>query len=83
MDVQYDGGPSDADADDYRWTAATFNWYGNRVVGMRWNGHAKGMIGNPQSRGNPTWFIVPDELADAILREIEKNSGQWPTRENS
>ena len=34
---------------------------------MRWNGNRENPIGNPQSRGLPTWFIVPDEHARQII----------------
>ena len=34
---------------------------------MRWNGSDQNPIGNPQSRGLPTWFIVPDQHVDQIL----------------
>lgn len=40
------------------------------VFAMRWNGskaQATG-VGNPQSRGLPTWFIVPHWMNDAILQ---------------
>jgi hypothetical protein len=80
MEVLYDGGPSDADNDDYRWSAAMFDWYGNPVIGLRWNGHSEGMAGNPQSRGMPTWFIVPDEIADVIKEEINRRSLEWPRK---
>ena len=29
--------------------------------------NSRSSIGLPQARGNPTWFIVPHELADAVL----------------
>jgi len=28
--------------------------------------------GLPQARGNPAWFIVPDELADAVLNAAQE-----------
>jgi len=45
---------------------ASLMWDDRPALGMRWNGHPKNPIGNPQSRGIPTWFIVPDELAPAV-----------------
>lgn len=39
------------------------------VLAVRWNGysgHATG-VGSPQSRGLPTWFILPEWMYDAIL----------------
>lgn len=39
-----------------------------RCLGMRWNGSAneEGGVGNPQSRGLPTWFILPDWMNAAV-----------------
>lgn len=44
-------------------------WDGERVFAVRWNGtnkEARG-VGSPQSRGLPTWFIVPWWMNKAIL----------------
>ncbi len=42
----------------------------NSVFALRWNGSASDAsgVGNPQSRGLPTWFIVPKWMNDAILQ---------------
>lgn len=39
------------------------------VFAMRWNGTkaAKTGVGNPQSRGLPTWFVVPWWMNAAII----------------
>lgn len=42
-------------------------WDDNPVLAMRWNGTEKNPLGNPQSRGLSTWFIVPDEYRDSIM----------------
>lgn len=47
-------------------------WNDNPVLAMRWNGDEGNPIGNPQSRGLPTWFIVPDEFRKAILDRLEE-----------
>lgn len=52
------------------WSLAKLRWKGEEALGMRWNGHAENPIGNPQSRGIPTWFIVPDELQGYLLRRF-------------
>src|SRR6266568_6488821 len=54
------------------WSAAEGEWDGDPCLGVRWNGsdNEEG-VGNPQSRGHATWFIIPDGLEDAIRREIE------------
>lgn len=35
-------------------------WNGSPVLAMRWNGSKDAPLGNPQSRGLPTWFILPE-----------------------
>ena len=46
-------------------------WNNTPVLAMRWNGdNDKNPIGNPQSRGLPTWFIVPDSYVEAILSTL-------------
>lgn len=45
------------------WSVASMLWDGKPSLGIRWNGHQKNPIGNPQSRGIPTWFVLPDDLA--------------------
>jgi len=44
-------------------------WDQNPCLAMRWNGdNENNPIGNPQSRGLPTWFIVPQgKYAEAIV----------------
>lgn len=55
------------------WSVAKIGWEDSESIGIRWNGSddAPG-IGSPQSRGNPTWFILPEELHDVILAKIEE-----------
>ena len=49
---------------------ATMLWDGQPATGVRWNGGDTGDmfqgLGNPQSRGIPTWFILPDALANLV-----------------
>jgi len=44
-------------------------WQNEPVLAIRWNGNnEEEPIGSPQSRGLPTWFILPPgELTEAIL----------------
>lgn len=64
--VLYDGG-------EWNWSAAEGQWDNDglwrEVLAVRWNGGNGAEIGNPQSRGLPTWFIVPDEL-EAVIRQV-------------
>jgi hypothetical protein len=46
---------------------AVGRWDGNPVLAMRWNGGPGSPVGNPQSRGLPTWFIVPGDYAEKII----------------
>ena len=62
VEVIFDKGPEDGS-----WSVARLKWGDSPAVGIRWNGDSRSSIGLPQARGNPTWFIVPDELADAVL----------------
>jgi hypothetical protein len=52
------------------WSIAEGWWEGVPALGIRWNGDDdSGSPGNPQSHGNPTWFILPEELREAA-REL-------------
>ena len=46
-------------------------WAFKPVLAIRWNGVKDNPLGNPQSRGLPTWFIVPEPYADAILSTLD------------
>lgn len=47
-------------------------WKGEGVIAMRWNGTHEDhkSLGNPQSSGNPTWFILPKEFGVVIVKDI-------------
>lgn len=61
--------------DDGGWSAAELDWKGEHALGLRWNGSdEESGCGSPQSRGNPTWFIVPDELVDAIKSALPEKT---------
>jgi hypothetical protein len=48
------------------------NFDGEERIGIRWNGREEQPeIGNPQSRGKPTWFVVPRELENLVREEAE------------
>lgn len=66
VEVLYDGGKGG-------WSVARLEFDGKECLGMRWNGgDEEPGIGNPQSRGRPTWFVVPNEFADIVRDEVEK-----------
>lgn len=62
-EVIYDSGPVEGS-----WSVARITWGEKPAVGIRWNGDSNHRIGTPQAFGNPAWFVVPDELQDAVLR---------------
>jgi hypothetical protein len=64
VEILYNSGPGG-------WSVASIDWEGSEAIGIRWNGDANSTIGNPQSRGNATWFILPDQLKEVILSKIE------------
>ena len=68
VDVLYAG------AGEGGWSVAHLRWDGEPALGIRWNGDSASPLGNPQSRGIPTWFIVPDELRDAVERAVRELS---------
>lgn len=81
--VLHDGGelkPTQTDA--LNWSAAEGKWKGDEgwydCLALRWNGGSGGELGNPQSRGFPTWFIVPPKLEKAIRRVINSKKRTRP-----
>lgn len=64
--VLFDGGPSDPDNQSAS-SLAIGRWDNAPVLAMRWNGNEQSPLGNPQSRGLPTWFIVPEQHWKQIL----------------
>jgi hypothetical protein len=65
LEVLYNRGPGE-------WSVARVTWEDRERIGIRWNGgDDRPGIGNPQSRGNATWFILPDEFQDVILNRID------------
>lgn len=59
---------------DGSWSLARGRWDGSDVYAIRWNGSNQDTgIGNPQSHGYPTWFVLPDEIAEMVIKsEREK-----------
>jgi hypothetical protein len=70
VEVIFDKGPEHGS-----WSIVKLKWNKNDAVGIRYNGDAEqSNLGLPQSRGIPTWFIVPDDIASAVL-EAAKGLG--------
>jgi len=52
-------------------------WNDDPCLGMRWNGSEENPLGNPQSRGIPTWFIIPQgDYANAIIESLPPEKKQ-------
>ena len=68
--VLFDAGPV-----DHSWSVAQVVYDDQPRIGIRWNGDPESHIGLPQSRGNPTWFILPDEIAEAIDKRVRELNG--------
>jgi hypothetical protein len=47
-------------------------WDGRSRIGFRWNGRKDNPIGNPQSRGLPTWTILDENLHEAVIALLPK-----------
>lgn len=67
--VLYDGGEDNWSVAEGQWDNGAL-W--TEVIALRWNGGKGSEMGNPQSRGLPTWFIVPDELECPVREAIAK-----------
>ena len=70
----YDGGPTKGE-----YSVAIVTWQGQPCVGIRWNITERELnnpdkvsgktacVGEPNSRGYATWFILPDEFLTDLL----------------
>jgi hypothetical protein len=63
------------DAGEGKYAVALLKWDGEDRVAMRWNGETKDPNqkpppGNPQSRGLPTWFVIPPIFDTVILQAL-------------
>ena len=45
-------------------------WDGEPRIGVRWNGDDEQPIGNPQSRGLPTWTMLDGDLYLPIMHDL-------------
>lgn len=52
---------------DERWAIVTIKWDGKPCLGIRWFWDSNGM---PNGHEYSTWFVVPDEIAFAILNGL-------------
>lgn len=68
LDVVFDGG-------EHSYSVARMNWDKNPALGVRWNGGEGEGLGNPQSRGIATWFILPKDIADLVENNLNNLNG--------
>jgi hypothetical protein len=76
LKVVYDGGEQAENRTDWEgWSVAELEWHEEPVLGVRWNGSTKNpavsAIGNPQSRGLATWFVLPKPLEDVVRAQLK------------
>jgi hypothetical protein len=45
-------------------------WDGERRIGFRWNGTKDNELGNPQSRGLPTWTMLDKKIHIQIIEQL-------------
>ena len=58
------------DSNGDRVAIAIGTWDDDMRLAMRWNGDDDSPIGNPQSRGLPTWFMMPGRLNEAVINTL-------------
>ena len=60
------------------WSFAELKWHDKTSYAMRWNGGTKASspLGNPQSRGIATWFILPLLVGKLLLEKLKKDGSQ-------
>jgi hypothetical protein len=61
-----------ADTGEGGWSLASLLWAGERSLALRWNGDDQNRLGNPQSRGIPTWFVLPEPIALIVSERFIK-----------
>jgi hypothetical protein len=74
--VLWDGGEQLSACGDWSgWSVAELEWHEEPTLVCRWNGSTTNPdvseIGNPQSRGNATWFIIPKPLQETIRARLK------------
>lgn len=63
LNVLIDGGEGS-------YSIAQMDWDNEPAIGVRWNGGEAEGLGNPQSRGIATWFILPEEIASLVMKNL-------------
>jgi len=68
--VLFDRGPVDSS-----WSIAAVEYGDKQRLGIRWNGDDKeSKKGVPLANAHPVWFILPEELDEAVRLKVEELS---------
>jgi len=62
--------------DEEEYSIALGRWDNKPCLGVRWNACEWRPVGNPHSRGLPTWFIIPKPLEAGVLASIKDGEMQ-------
>jgi len=76
VEVIFDG------KDNPTYSVAIVEWQGIKKIGVRWNinqrewsdqskQNGKECLGEPNSRGYATWFMLPEGLVDSLIKNDE------------
>ena len=60
--------------DPEEYSIAIGKWDNEPCLAIRWNACESRPVGNPQSRGLPTWFILPNPLVQPILSTLDADT---------
>ena len=68
LEVIFDTGPI-----DYSWSVARLRYADKLRLGIRWNGdETESKMGVPTATAHPVWFILPEEIAEAVRARVEE-----------
>jgi hypothetical protein len=66
VEVLIDEGESPKDG-PAKFSLALGYWQDEPCLAVRWNGYEGSPVGNPQSRGLATWFILPTDFNQPVM----------------
>lgn len=66
------------DPGENRMSVARIIWDEQERIATRWNGNSAQPLGNPVSRGRPTWFVVDDYAATSVEEAARSAAEESP-----
>lgn len=66
------------DPGEDRMSVARIIWDDQERIATRWNGNSAKPLGNPLSRGRPTWFVVGDYAAESVEEAARSAAEEAP-----